>query len=209
MLKWVTVICFVLAAANARAATIVDFTGNSTGAFAAGTATISLAADGSSITGSITNTALFDARITAFGFDLGSGNIAGFTGAPNLTGPGDADFYFSDGDFGNVAQFNGTDLDFGYLTGKKFNGGSPNDGLDNFLTLNFMISGPFGNLTEAEIASALVVRFQRVGANGQASDVAVVSGNGTAPVIPEPASMILFGTGLLALARKRLRRQNP
>jgi len=207
MLKQVSFVIFSLAisAAAANAATIVNFTGNSTGAQATGTANITLNGT-TSIAGTLTNTAPFDARITAFGFDVGPGNVNGFTGSPNpITSPTGVLFNFTDGDVGNVAQFNGFTLDFAYITGPNFDGGSPNVGLDNGQTLNFMVTGPFAGMTEQTIANSLFVRFQRVGANGEGSDVATVPGTQPVPT-PEPASMTLLGSGLLYLARRRMRR---
>ena len=51
--------------------------------------------------------------------------------------------------------------------------------------LNFMVSGSFAGLTEQEIASALVLRFQRVGPNGELSDVAVAG----SPVRPHRSAL--------------------
>lgn len=203
------VLLFALGASAAHAATLVEFSGNTNGSLATGTASITLADDGNSFTGTITNTAPFDARITGFGFDVGIGNLNGYTGTPDpitasLPG-GIVDFDFEDDGLGNVNQFNSVELDFGYLTGNNFNGGSPNDGLDNFQTLNFMITGPFAGMTETEIAAGLYVRFQQVGENGRLSDVAIWTDPGVPTVVPEPASLLLFGTGMVYLAR-RLRR---
>lgn len=196
--------CILLSASAAQAATIVSFTGNSTGNLATGTATITLAADGTSISGTLTNTSPHDAQITGFGFNLSDL----FVTMDSITQPDGADFDFQYGALGNVPQFNSAELGFGYLTGKNFSGGSPNDGLDNFETLSFLINGSFAGLNEADIASSLLVRFQRVGANGNGSDVAAANLIDVS-VVPEPGSMLLLGTGLAYLARRRLRRTKP
>lgn len=192
-----------LGLSSAQAATIVDFTGASTGSFATGSLSVTLAGDGLSFDGTISNTSPFDARLTGFGFELAPGNLNGFTGSPD---PLAVWFNFDDGDLGNVpAGFNSVDLDFGYITGTNFAGGDPNEGLISGQSLNFMISGDFTGFTEAQIAAGVLARFQRVGENGQGSDVASVGQT----VVPEPASMVLLGTGLVYLARRKLRAAEP
>lgn len=210
-MRTVAVLAFILGvtASAADAATLVTFTGNATGALATGTASITLNGSGNSITGTLTNTSPFDARITGFGFDIGPGNLAGYTGTPDpIMMPAGVNFDFRDDDLGNVPQFNSIELDFGYVTGPNpnFTSGFPNEGLAPSQMLNFMVSGSFAGLTEQQIASAMVVRFQRVGANGELSDVAVAGSPGTPTPfssVPEPASMVLLGSGLAYLARRR------
>lgn len=184
----------------ARADTVI-VTGNSTGSLATATVNCSFNDATNTFTFTITNTSPFDARVTGIGFDIGAGNINGFSGA-NVAG-----FTFSDGNLGNVPQFNGANLDFGYTTGNSgnFNGGSPNNGLAPGASLTFTVTGAgFGNgLTEAQLCNAIFVRFQRVGANGEGSDV---GRPGPPNAVPEPMTMILFGTGLAGIAARARRR---
>ena len=82
-----------------------------------------------------------------------------------------------------------------------FGGGSVQNGIAGGTSATFTISGDFGNLSADAIAQAIFARFQDV--NGGDSDVA---GNPTAP-IPEPMTMLLFGTGLAGVAAKVRRRR--
>ncbi len=160
----------------------------------------------------ITNTsALYDPRVTSFGFNTPTAvtgissflsSPAGWTYSFNLNGintPGQFGFY-----------------DAASLTGPNFNGGKPNLGIaiGNTNRFEFTFSGNnLGSLTEAsflnlsydpaggpqESQQAFIARFQRVGLDGNGSDVAIVA-------VPEPATVTLTGLGLLVLAAHRRRR---
>ena len=193
----------VLAVPNLASAVPFTITGNATGSDATAEGDVTLM--GSELTLEITNTSPFDARITGIGFDLIIGDFTAnnSSGLDGFAGNDPGGFTFSDAALGNVPQFSSSVLDFGWITGNNFQGGSPNNGLAPNDTLTFTVSDTFAGLTDTQIADALFVRFQRVGEDGEGSDVGTP---GDVPdVVPEPATLLLFGLGLAGAAAVRRR----
>lgn len=195
-----------LGAATAKADTI-QIVGNANGSLATATVNCSFNSQTNTFSFTITNTSPFDARITGIGFDLPPGGNASASGLNGFSGANVGSFTFSDADLGTVPQFNSAVLDFGFITGSNFAGGNPNDGIAPGASATFTVSGAgFSGFTEQQICNAIFVRFQRVGANGEGSDV----GTPGTPV-PEPTSLLLLGTGLVGFAgaaRRRLTSRN-
>jgi len=199
---------FASAAATARADTIT-ISGVNSGQASTATVVCEFNSQTNTFTFTITNTSAITqpgstSTITGIGFDLpplgnaSASGLNGFTGmqAPSLS----SNFTFSDADLGNVpAGFNNVVLDFGFITGPNFAGGSVNDGLLPGESASFVVSGAaFTGFTESQICNAIFVRFQNVPVAG--SDV------GTSSTIPEPSSIMLLGSALLGLggyARRR------
>jgi hypothetical protein len=165
----------------------------------------------------ITNTsANYDPRLTSFAFNLPTAisGISSFSSTP--TG---WSYVLDRNDINTPGQFGFYDA--AGLTGPNFNGGSPNLGIPIGSTFSFLFTftgSNLGNLNESsfvnlrsydpaggpnESEQAFIARFQRVGAGGGGSDVAIPT---DIHQVPEPATLLFSGIGLLGLA-SRLRRR--
>lgn len=149
-----------------------------------------------------TSTGATTGKITSIGFDLPGSSAGSYT----LQSTSNNNYTLATQVSGNASGI-GRTFEFALLTGPNFNGGgNPNQGILAGGSATFSVSGNFSGMTQQQIASGIFLRFQDVNAGG-GSDVASMNG-GPQPV-PEPATMLLLGTGLAGVAAKiRRKRKN-
>ncbi|HZH90175.1 MAG TPA: PEP-CTERM sorting domain-containing protein [Pyrinomonadaceae bacterium] len=163
------------------------------------TATISnFTLTGNAFTFTICNTSS-SGSITALGFNLPGADRGTFT----LTSSSDPDFVVnSQVKAQGGSQTSTSTFDFALLTGKNFGGGNVSEGIAPGTCATFTVTGNFSGLTAQQIAQLVFARFQGIQPGDQSIVVTVQP-----EAVPEPATMILLGTGLAGAAASVRRRR--
>lgn len=146
---------------------------------------------GNTFTFTLTNTSAAG-NITAVGFDLAGDRLNNF----QIVGPSNGFTIAQDVDVqagaATSAGVNQGVFDFALLTGSNFGNGAGTGGLAPGQSATFTITGDFTGSAQ-KIAESLSVRIKGIGPNDEST---VAEPN----PVPEPVTMLLFGTGLLGVA---------
>ncbi len=204
LLNFAVIAAVMAISATARADTFT-FTGINTGV--TGTVNITQLSDNLlTLTFTNTSTGAVTGKITSIGFNLPGSGGGSFT-LVSATNPN----YRLETGVGGSADGIATTFELALLTGPGFDGGgNPNSGIIEGASATFSISGDFSGLSQQLLAQGIFLRFQDVNA-GSGSDVATCAGCTPTPEVPEPATMVLLGTGLAGFAgavRKRRKAAN-
>jgi len=146
------------------------------------------------------NTSNFDARITAFGFDISDGTASGLASVSGTLDNSGWTFALNTNTGGEG------DRDAFAITGANFVGGDPLDGIAVSSTGVFSFSGTFGGMLSI---SDILVRFQRTGADGEGSDRGhpCVVDCDPPTTVAEPSTLGLLGLSLTFLGFVSRRRR--
>ncbi len=183
-----------VAGAKARADTVTF-----RGGFGTSATVSNFTLSGNTFTFTLTNTSA-SGNLTAVGFDLTGdrpntfqlvGPSNGFTLAHDVAAQAGAV---------TTAGVNQGVFDVALLTGSNFGSGAGTAGLAPGQSATFTITGDFSGMTAQQIAESISLRFKAIGPN----DLSTVAEPNP---VPEPMTMLLFGTGLVGVAARLRKRR--